>query len=301
MVTDRDIDIFKTLVNGPCTLKQIHYELNSMGRRDQKSDDDRGDAYGRKSTKTAVEKRLSRLRKGGYIVSRSYLDTKNGGVVALHVLGQPALQELVVGHGFKVNHIRNMLPSPERAAHDLMVTSLVKAVRAEAARSGFEVDYEDENWLKSTLGGPRKGMSYPDLYVKLTFKVSGGLKRVAHIGLEIDNLTMSHRRMFQKAKYIFQERQWHNMILSNKRIRCDNLRQSFYSYVEREIHTSAKIGRMGKGNPESLYRCAYFATIGSFISKGFLSTRWLTIGGTEMEVIPAEASVRRDASEKERP
>jgi hypothetical protein len=294
MITPRDIDIFKTLVSGPSTFKHILQELNSMGRRDPKSEDDRGESYGRKTTTAALKVRLLKLGRQGYITSRRYWDRQKGGVIALYVLGHPALEELVSSHGYKVNHIRNMLPSPDKGTHEMLVTSLVRAVRREALRNDFDLDYEDENWLKSTLGGPKKGMSYPDLYVKLVFKMGGGLRHAAHLGLEIDNLSMSHRRMFDKARYIFQERKWYNMILSNKRIRCDSLQQSFFKYVDQEIRRASKMGK--QGSPENLYRCAYFTTTGNFITKGILSTKWLTIGGTEMEIIPANAEARKDAT-----
>ncbi len=284
-ITERDVDIFRSLASGALTIKEILSEVNSMGRRDPKSLDDRGERYGKRTSPAAMKKRLYFLRKAGFVESRVYDDEKGKPRYALYVLCDPAIEVLTV-RGVKPNHIRNLLPGKYHGYHERVVVQVVKKMKQEAFQAGYGFDLWDENAIKERFGRiARKGVAYPDLHVIVSFLDASSKKQTAYLAVEIDNGTIPVPQVIQRALYLYKERKWITMLLSRDPQRLGSLRSGFLEYLQRLSKS--------RGFGQAFYQCAFFSTAGEFLAKGFLRTKWKRIHGDDTPVIPDGAKLIR--------
>lgn len=285
VITPRDVDIFRTLASGPMTSFQIRADLRKFVSKDPGRSDNRGDGYSRDMSADALKVRLSKLMREGYVTSRLYADREGKGVHALYVLAAPAIELLVQHHGFNPKHIRAALPNKYTVAHELQVVDIVKTIKREGGRLGYQYDIEDENYQKRETQGTKKNMPYPDLHVKLLFKI-GREVDIKNFAVELDNGTISERVVAERARTIYEKKKWISMVLCPNSQRIAKLRAGFAMYIESE-----KEGAQDEESREELdklYLRSFFATTYEFHENGFLKTKWLTIEGGSATVIPGD-------------
>src|SRR4030043_2597 len=153
IITERDVNIFKVLSSGASDLTDIKRMLR--------------DVYKTEVTPNALQKRLSLLKKDGYIQSRVYARRNDGIKIkkegyekqedeklnrsnvpfALYALTFLSIAVLVE-RGYDHNWIRACLPGPPFIKHDEMVREVVRAIKKEAARVGYSFGLVDELNLK---------------------------------------------------------------------------------------------------------------------------------------------------------
>jgi DNA-binding transcriptional ArsR family regulator len=278
IITERDVDIFRSLASGALTIKEILSEVNGMGRRDPKSLDDRGERYGKRTSPAAMKLRLHVLRKAGFLKSSVYDDEKGKPRYALYVLCDPAV-EMLTARGVKLNHIRHLLPGKYHGYHERVVVHVVKKMKQEAFQAGYGLELWDELAVKERFGRiAKKGVAYPDLHVVVSFLDAGAKKQTAYLAIEIDNGTIPVPQVIQRALYLYKERKWITMLLSRDPQRLASLRSGFLEYLQRLSNS--------RGFDQALYQCAFFSTAGEFLAKGFLQTKWKRIHGDDTPVIP---------------
>ena len=289
VITPRDVDIFRTLASGPMTSFQIRMDLRKFVSKDPGKNFNKGDVYSRDMSADALKVRLSKLMREGYVTSGLYADRDGKGVHALYILAHPAIELLVQQHGFTPKHIRAALPNKYTVAHELQVVDIVKTIKREGGRLGYQYDIEDENYLKKETQGAKRNMPYPDLHVKLFFKI-GKEVDIKNFAVELDNGTMSEKVVAEKARKIYDEKKWISMIICPNSQRIAKLRAGFAQYIESE--------REGTEDEESrqeidkLYLRSFFATSYEFHENGFLKTKWLSIEGGSATVVPDDYKER---------
>ena len=109
-ITSRDVDIFRTLSNGPATSVQIRNDLKNLPATEESSKDKQENEHSRNMSYGALMKRLSILKRGNYINSGLYLNSDRNGMVAYYALTADAIEILATRHGFNASDIRNNLP-----------------------------------------------------------------------------------------------------------------------------------------------------------------------------------------------
>ena len=117
-ITSRDIDIFRTLANGPATSVQIRNDLKNLPATEESSKDKQEHEYSRNMSYAALMRRLSILKRATYIKSGLYLNSDRNGMEAWYALTPVAIEILVAKHGFKASDIRN----------DLLCRDIIKRV-----------------------------------------------------------------------------------------------------------------------------------------------------------------------------
>ena len=102
-VTSRDIDIFRTLANGPETSEQIRSDLKNLSATEEANKAKQENEHSRNMSYGALMKRLSILKRGNYINSGLYLNSDRNGMVAYYALTADAIEILVTRHRFRNN------------------------------------------------------------------------------------------------------------------------------------------------------------------------------------------------------
>ncbi len=271
--TSRDIDIFRTLASGPAARDQIRNDLKQFPSREEGTYDDKETGYSRNMSDGALIGRLSKLKRGGYIISRIYPRSKDNGMGALYVLAPRAIQILAEKHGFNPEHIRNVLPSKDTLSHELQVVSIVKTIKREAGRLIYEYDMKDRNYLMEESQGS-KNMHYPDLYVGLTYN-AGKEVRIKNMAVTLDNGQTKPHIVAAKARALYDSNKWLSMIICPDSARIDVLRAGFTKYIEAQKEKVDDAER--KEEIHKLYYRVFFTTTYNFCEKGFLETKWLMV------------------------
>ena len=275
--TERDIQIFAILASGPRSFKDIQVGLQKHCGRDVSKTEDKREGWNYNMTDTALKTRLSRLRKDGFIKSARYRDEIKDGIPSYYVLGEKAKDLLVSSYGYKPTYIRNTLPDKKLLSHELLVVEAVKTVKAESAKLAYEMDMEDENYLKARARGAKKYHAYPDVHFVLMFETPAGTV-IKDIALEIDNGTMDPALIVEKTRKLFDKSfkaKCTTHILSRTRERVEQLIGAFSRYAQMK-ETFANTADDRK-IIEIFKKRVAFATVGDFCVKGFVNTNWLTM------------------------
>jgi hypothetical protein len=237
----------------------------------------------------ALKVRLSKLMREGYVTSRLYPEKHGKGAYALYVLAPFAVELLVQDHGFNPKHIRAALPNKYAVSHELQVVDIVKTIKREGGRLGYQYDIEDENYLKGESRGAKKNMPYPDLHVRLFFKV-GKEVDIKNFAVELDNGTMKVEVVAEKARRIYEGKKWISMFICPNSQRIAKLRAGFAQYIEGEKEKTED--EEGREDIDKLYLRSFFATSYEFHENGFLKTKWLAIEGGSATVVPEDYGQR---------
>ena len=283
VITPRDVDIFRTLASGPTTSFQIRMDLRKFVSKDPGRNYAKGDVDSRDMSADALKVRLSKLMREGYVASRLYAEKHGKGAYALYVLAPPAIELLVQHHGFNPKHIRAALPNKYTVAHELQVVDIVKTIKREGGRLGYQYDIEDENYLKGESRGAKKNMPYPDLHVRLFFKI-GKEVDIKNFAVELDNGTMKVEVVAEKARRIYEQKKWISMFVCPNSQRIARLRAGFAQYIESEKERTED--EESREEIDRLYLRSFFTTSYEFHENGFLKTKWLAIEGGSATVVP---------------
>ncbi len=289
IITPRDVDIFRTLASGPATSFQIRMDLRKFMTKDPGRNYSKGDVDSRDMSADALKVRLSKLMREGYVASRLYPEKHGKGAYALYVLAPLAVELLVQDHNFNPKHIRTALPNKYAVSHELQVVDIVKTIKREGGRLGYQYDIEDENYLKGESRGAKKNMPYPDLHVRLFFKV-GKEVDIKNFAVELDNGTMKVEVVAEKARRVYEGKKWISMFICPNSQRIAKLRAGFARYIESEKEN--KVDEESKEEIDKLYLRSFFATSYEFHENGFLKTKWLAIEGGNATVVPDDYGQR---------
>ncbi|MBA4372234.1 MAG: hypothetical protein C0402_05180 [Thermodesulfovibrio sp.] len=270
-VTSRDIDIFRCLSSGARKLTDIRDEMKKFAF-DSKSNGENAlrvlsDAteFSRDMTLEALRIRLKRMRREGFVQSQRYRSRTGADVFALYSLTDLSIDALVE-NGMEHEHIRTHLPHRYGVVHELMVTDVVRTIKREAGQLFYRFKFKDENVLKTEYRGA--GMRYPDLMVTL-FPDGDASKKV--VAIEIDNGTISLKRVVEKAVGLFELFKVPSMILCRTARRISNMQNEFrQTFPNKDDVMAVKI---------------FFALIQDFTHKGFVETRWLTMWDEQAAVV----------------
>ncbi len=246
VITGRDKDILRFLSSGPALLSEILTVLKRMGWQ--------------KITKSALLNRLADLRKSGYVMSNCYHNITGPERYSLYALNKKA--RLVLNSiGYLPEHVRLGLPDKSEASHEIAVTSIVRAIKKEANKTGYGFSIMDEKTLKQRFQ-KTKGQAFPDLLVKLILNVAGAEKEKA-IYIEYDNGTIYAAEVLEKV--IKQHR--FTMILCATTERLNALKRIF-SKADEWVNTNV-----------------VFCLLSDFYENGFLGTSFITPQGDRARIV----------------
>ena len=294
IITDRDINIFKVLSSGASDLTDIRRMLR--------------DVYKTEVTPNALQKRLSLLKKDGYIQSRVYAK-KNEGIrvkkegyenneseklmrsnipFALYALTYLSIAVLAE-RGYDHNWIRACLPGPPFIKHDEMVREVVRAIKKEAARVGYSFGLVDELNLKRMASKYKSKENLPDLLVRLTLDI-GSEQIVKRYNLEIDNNTISPSYMVDK---VLRSKRRTLIICNDSKTRMEAFLRAFKAAVKDEekrslINRKKKKDRNQVDEDIPLAHKVVFTYIKEFCAKGFLQTNFISIDEVPVYIVPPE-------------
>lgn len=294
IINDRDVNIFKVLSSGASDLTDIKRMLR--------------DVYKTEVTPNALQKRLSLLKKDGYIQSRVYAK-KNEGIrikkegyenedsgnlirnnvpFALYALTFLSIAVLVE-RGYDHNWIRACLPGPPFIKHDEMVREVVRAIKKEAARVGYSFGLVDELNLKRMARKYKSKENLPDLLVRLTLDV-GSEQIVKRYNLEIDNNTISPSYMVDK---VLRSKRRTLIICNDSKSRMEAFLRAFKSAVKDEEKKNLIKRKKKKGNDQvdeyiPLAHKVVFTYIKEFCARGFLQTNFISIDEEPVYIVPPE-------------
>ena len=210
--TQRDLRIFKLLTLGVTTFDMLRSLLLDVFKID--------------ITRTALEKRLSVLRSGGYIQSKKYKQIEKHGNITLYTLTVKSVSVLT-WQGQLIENIRWGLPSDTMSHHELAGTKALHSIIRGAARGLYNFRFIDSSILKQQRK-PRSKSEIVDLALKLNFN-DGGMR---DINLEIDRSTVLAHEMAKRLKSLSDKREI-VIVLCRTSLRIDSLikicRDRFYS------------------------------------------------------------------------
>lgn len=297
-VTTRDIEIFLTLGSGPQTLLQIQGELRKFVQRKDPRAVEGGAKVSRNMTLGALRKRICLLRKEGFISSRLYpgwVKGDNGG--SLYALTEDALAVLRT-QGFDSSRMRAFLPDKKLAAHELLVVEVIKAIKREIGKGFYRCSFEDEHMLRKSimLRKRKKGIVFPDLHLSVSFDVDKD-EVAKDLGMEVDNGTIAPAAIYDKCRKMFDHYKWFPCILCNSQERIEWLKRVFDEGIQGEMtlaRSDSEREQIGK-----YYKVYWFATVGEFVTKGLLDTKWVNIQGILGKVIkPPSQSDKKNNKDK---
>lgn len=125
--TERDMDIFRILANGPLSGEQIRRELEKYEEQKKKSDSDSEEnTASRKMTMLAFQTRIRALIEGKYIVSKLYCSRL--GRESLYALRDRSIDLLVSG-GLQRKDIRTRFPTP--AQYEIKILNVINGIQPE--------------------------------------------------------------------------------------------------------------------------------------------------------------------------
>ncbi len=291
-VTSRDVDIFKIVSSGIHTAAQIKVELGKFVSKYPKAPDDKGDRLSRVISWFALRRRLSKLGRDGYFESKKYPYKKDkrdnnstSGIKACYVLGEAGEEYLIKNHSYNPKHIRRNLPHKKHLSHEFQVVSIVKTIKREGNSLGYSYDMEDEDYLKGRTRGAKKGIPYPDLHVRLSFKMGRDIVS-RNVAIELDNGSTHPRHVAEKARILYDREKWLNIFLCPNSERIETLRAGFADYIE-EQKARAK-DAFQREDLDKHYLRSFFATTYEFFEKAFLGTTWKMIGDREAVIVPQD-------------
>ncbi|MEW6409749.1 MAG: hypothetical protein AB1488_06510 [Nitrospirota bacterium] len=150
-ITDRDIDIFKTLSAGPATLEQL-YRYHWKKNRNEFLH------------KENLRKRLSKLVNAGFLYKQRYNRTRiTSGI--LYYLTRLSVEYLTVYCNYAAENIRMSIVSQEDMFKELIITEVVRVVKSDMMKRQMKYLIRDSRWfLSNTENGD--GIS-PDLYIRI--------------------------------------------------------------------------------------------------------------------------------------
>lgn len=205
-------------------------------------------------SRSALEKRISMLRRAGYINSRRYARTRKHGHIALYSITQKALAVLTAT-GYPIEQIRMGLPIDYMALHELLVTQTLHAIMSEVSRNIYKCTFLDAAIMKQLREkGSREPI--PDLRLELRF-LDG---RETTINIEVDMGTILAVKMAKRLAN-----------LSNRKETIIML-----------CHSQVRIAHMRKAC-ETIYinhsEVVFFALQDDFQQNGFQDTKLICIDG----------------------
>jgi len=263
-ITERDMDILRYLSSGASTVNQVHGALVVMRH---------------KVSLNAVQVRMSKLIRNGYVESKIYCNRKlKNQPQALYALTE--ISEAELAYTKYPYMIRTGLPAPLIASHEMEVTSVIRGIKKECSKMAFAVIFKDEATLRSerafkkikanmirTSDGKvkRKRVSMPDLQVRIFFKTPEGAAKIFRINMEIDNDTMAPKRVIVKLDALDGQTIW--LFTENRRM----------SNIKRAI--------IDTGNA-NLIRKVVVALQSDFIRGGFVNTDWVYPDNDPLNIVP---------------
>lgn len=244
-ITDRDKDILRFLSSGPALLSELLTALKRMKWQ---------------VTKAALLIRLSVLRKCDYIISKYYYNRTGLGRYSLYALTKRSL-DVLVSAGYMREHVRLGLPDKIEVSHEIAVTSIVRAIKKEASKTGYGFSIMDEKTLKQRFR-KSKGRKFPDLLVRLIFNIAGAEKE-KDIYVEYDNSTTYAVEVLEKVV----EHKNVTLILCPTSERLNTLKRVF-----------------GKSD-DWVNANVIFGLLSDFYETGFLGTNFTTPQGDKATII----------------
>ena len=254
-ITDRDVQIFHCLSCGAVSFLQI---LTMLKKR-----------YHREISKDVLMKRISRLSRAGYIERGRYQDRDDGQKhYALYSLNTQSMEALIA-KGVPRKQMRLGLPGKFMVTHELALTDIIRAIDRESSSQQYEWGLVDEKELKSRTGGSGKGMVYPDLIVRLIFKIAGE-EKIKSIAVEYDNSTMKALDVYEKVKALSRN----TLMLCKDTRRVNELRKAMdYALSEDSLYI------------DRISRKVFFGLLSDFYQNGFLRTEFVFIDGSKALVL----------------
>lgn len=247
VVTDRDMDIFRMLSSGPAAFAQIKIFMEKI--------------YRRKMTNDVLRKRLSKLKAGGYLDSRSYSSREFQGRFSLYALTALSVRQLVKA-GYPAGSLRTRLPDDFALEHEMLVTDAVRAIKREGART-YEFQLTDKHVLREVFSDSKKNRVFPDLHVRLALDIKD--KTVFRsFDIEIDDITVLPAKVIERAagfKKPF-------LILCTLAQRITALKRTFAAY----------------GNP-GMSEQVFFGMLQIFVERGFSGTDWINAKGEKVSIL----------------
>jgi hypothetical protein len=200
-MTNRDIDILRTLALGVATFKMIMRLLCKV--------------YGYAISDPALLRRLSILRRSGYITTRKEAFRKRHGhftIYALTPIGASVLAEL----GLRVECIRVGLPKPFFVRHEINITHILHTVHEEKSSGHYKYNFMDSITLKQCRP---KGSRTPIPDLQLSLDLSN---RTIDLNVEVDLGTVLIHKMEQRIESQAKGEKL-LLIMCNSRLRLHNL------------------------------------------------------------------------------
>lgn len=265
----RDAAILKSLSSGGVTYGEI---MDSLRR-----------IYKFTISYDALRGRLCKLRKMGFIKSRAYRTLDTHQPFALYALTELGALKLSRTDGYSINHIICSLPGQSFISHDFQVRHAVVAIKTEANSAGYEYSIYDEYKMRKLY----IKKTYPDLFVRFVLDV-GSRQFIRRYNIEIDNSTIPPDKVVEKVKKADES----TIMLCPNSQRLEELRSCFFKEAVLEKEKMERKTIRGSGNTDqtqsALANKVVFAIGNDFARGGFLQTKFASISGQAVEIIPED-------------
>jgi len=285
-ITPRDVNIFRSLGPGPKTLTLLREALAMFEERRKDKTPLNHDLK-----IAALKTRVHKLRKANYIKSRRYR-SRDGKAFALYAL-TPASVEVLKTERYPIKLIRTAFPHENTVTHEMLVIKVVerywkepKIFEKNGRTMEMRLKFIDENAMKSSSKGGKKGWRYPDLLTTLIFDFDDETRQELDLAVEIDNNTMAPDRVFAKVKSMFERTNHATIMLCTNVARFNELRSWFKEEIER-LFQKAKSYEERKKLTDLLKNVA-FGIHDDFLRDGFRKTEWKMIDERITTVIPGD-------------
>lgn len=285
-ITHRDVNIFRSLAPGPKTMMQLRDAVATLeeSRKDTTP-------LNHDLKMATLKTRIHKLCKAGHIKSRRYR-SRSGDAFALYAL-TPASVEVLKTERYPVNHVRVAFPNENTVTHEMLVIKVVERYWCEPRifeKNGrtlkMRIKFIDENVIKSSSKGGKKGWRYPDLLTTLIFDFEDQMRLERTLAVEIDNNTMPPDRVFAKVKGMFERTNYATAMLCTNVARVNELRRWFKKEIER---LSQKVKSYDERKRlADLIKNVAFGIHDDFLCSGFRDTEWKMIDECTATFIPIE-------------
>jgi hypothetical protein len=148
------------------------------------------DAYGYAISEDALLRRLSILRRGGYIGTRKETYVGRHGRFTVYALTKTAARVLAEMSHYPIEQVRIGLPKPYFVRHELWVTNVLHEIEREIYKGHYKYSFVDSSVLKQCREKKSKA-PIPDLKINLYRKSGDALT----LFVEVDLGTVLTRKM----------------------------------------------------------------------------------------------------------
>jgi hypothetical protein len=193
-----------------------------------------------------IYERLAELKDAEFIVRHRYKSLETGTV---YYLGPAGVQELMLFYGYEGEHVRDKIVPTTHIIHELLVAGVLRKIYEDSmAQKLYKVLMAYDDRYMKVRNKYKKGLVYPDLYVRLQPFVGS----TTTLLFEIEGINLRFSRFVKKLAGI-KERLF---VVTMNTARM----QTLYRYTE-----------MCNRRPPELF----FTSIADFSAGGIMQTKWL--------------------------